>query len=49
MEAFTARINKAEERIIDIEDQTTENKEAEQRETNNYWTMRGKIEREVIP
>ena len=31
MEALTARINEAEERISDIEDQMTENKEAEQK------------------
>ena len=31
MEALTARINEAEERISDIEDQMTENKEGEQK------------------
>ena len=45
MEALTARINEAEERISDIEDQMMENKEAGQRETKNYWTMRGEFKR----
>ena len=31
MEALTARINEAEERISDIEDQMIENKEADQK------------------
>ena len=44
MEALTARINETEERISDIEDQMTENKEAEQKR-DNYWTMRGEFER----
>ena len=44
MEALTARINEAEERISDIEDQMTENKEAEQKR-NSYWTTRGEFER----
>ena len=35
MEALTARINEAEERISDIEDQMTENKEAEQKRQTN--------------
>ena len=45
MEALTARINEAEERISDIEDQKTENKEAEQKRENSYWTTRGEFER----
>ena len=45
MEALTARINEAEGRISDIKDQMAENKEAEQRGTNSYWTTRGEFER----
>ena len=48
MEALTARINAAEERISDIEDQMMENKEAEQKR-DNYWTTRGEFERYVKP
>ena len=44
MEALTARINEAEERISDREDQMMENKEAE-KEINNYWVTRGELER----
>ena len=44
MEALTARINEAEERISDIEDQMTENKEAEQKR-DKYWTTRREFER----
>ena len=45
MEALTARINEAEERISDIEDKMMENKEGEKREINNYWIMRGEFKR----
>ena len=46
MEALTARINEAEERIRDIEDKVMENKEAEKK--GNYWIMRGEFKRHVI-
>ena len=49
MEALTARINEAEERISDIEDQMMENKEVRKREINNYWITRAEFEREMIP
>ena len=45
MKALTARINEAEERISDIEDQMMEEKELSKREINNYWTTRGEFER----
>ena len=45
MEALTARKNDTEERISDIEDQMTENKEAEQKRDNSCWTTRGEFER----
>ena len=49
MEALTARIKEANERITDIEDKMIENKEAERkREINNYWIMRGESDRQVI-
>jgi len=37
MEALTARINEAEEKISDTEDQMMKNKEAEKNVINNYW------------
>ena len=39
-----ARINEAEERISDTEDQMTRIKKLTKRETN-YWTTRGEFER----
>ena len=44
MDAPTARINDAEERITDIEDQMMDNK-LSKRERNKYWTMRGEFKR----
>ena len=44
MEALTARINEAEERIRDIEDKMMKNKEAEKKR-NNYWITREEFER----
>ena len=43
MEALTARINEAEERISDIEDQMTENKEAEQKRDKQLLEHEGRI------
>ena len=43
MEAITARINEAEERISDIEDQMTENKEAEQKRDKELLDHEGRI------
>ena len=43
MEALTARINEAEERISDIEHQMTENKEAEQKRDKQLQDHLGSI------
>ena len=43
MEALTARINEAEERISDIEDQMTKNKEAEQKRDKQILDYEGRI------
>ena len=43
MEALTARINEAEERISDIEHQMTENKEAEQKRDRQWLDHEGRI------
>ena len=43
MEALTARINEAEERISDIEDQMTQNKEAEQKRDKQLLDHEGRI------
>ena len=43
MEALTARINEAEERISDIEDQMTENKEVEQNRDKELLNHEGRI------
>ena len=44
MEALTARINEAEERISDIEDQMMEKKEAEKKR-DNYWITGGQFKK----
>ena len=44
LEALTARINEAEERISDIEDQMTENKEAEQKRDKQLLEHKGRIQ-----
>ena len=44
MEALTARINEAEERISDIEDQMMENKEAEQKRDKQLLDHEGRIQ-----
>ena len=44
MEALTAMINEAEERISDIEDKMMDSK-LRKREINNYWITRGEFER----
>ena len=43
MEALTARINEAEERISDIEDQMMESKEAEKRRDKQPLDHEGRI------
>jgi len=43
MEALTARINEAEERISDIEDQMMENKEAEKKRDKQLLDHEGRI------
>ena len=43
MEALTARINEAEERISKIEDQMTENKEAKQKRDKQLLDQKGRI------
>jgi len=45
MEALTARINEAEEKISDIEDQMWRIKKMRKREINNYWITRSQFER----
>ena len=45
MEALTARVNEAEERISDIEDQMAENKEAEQKRDKELLDQRGESKR----
>ena len=42
MEALTARINEAEERISDIEDQIMENKETEQKRDKQLLDREGR-------
>ena len=42
---LTARTNEAEERISDIEDQMTENEEAEQKRDKQLLDHRGEFER----
>ena len=44
MEALTARINEAEERVSDIEDQMMENKEAEQKRGKQLLDHKGRIQ-----
>ena len=44
MEALTARINEAEERISDIEDQMMENKEAEKKGDEQLLDHEGRIQ-----
>ena len=43
MEALTARINESEERISDVEDQMTENKEAKQKRDKQLLDNEGRI------
>ena len=43
MEALTARVNEAEERISDIDNQMTENKEAEQKRDKQPLDQEGRI------
>ena len=45
MEALTARINEAEDRISDIEHQARKIRKVSKKETNNYWTTRRVFER----
>jgi len=49
MEALTARINEAKERISDTEDQSWKIKKLRKREFKNYWITRGEFKRYVIP
>ena len=44
MEAPSARINEAEERISDIEDQMMENKEVEQKKDKQLLDHKGRIQ-----
>ena len=44
MEALTPRINETEERISDIEDQMTENKEAEHKRDKQLLYHEGRIQ-----
>ena len=43
MKGLTARINEAEERISDIEDQMTENKDVEQKRDKQILDHKGRI------
>ena len=49
MDALTARVNEAEERVSDMEDKLIERKKAKEKRKNNSWSMREGFEKSVIP
>jgi len=48
LDALTARVNEAEERVSNIEDKLMEGRKLRKREKNNYWAMRGGFEKSVM-